>query len=291
VKAKLFCKTGSLAGAAFDIREEATIGKDPGNTIQLTPPVISGTHARIFFDRARQSFFIEDLKSRNGTWVDGVRVHHRERLEKLSVITFAGSFDFIFRVLTSETEAGKMDELKRPSDRQQSVVQKTIVDDGSDTGPDIPSESREVRNPAGGKEKPPVPPVIPAQKGATRFDDEFIVPPVIAERKENARKESGPGKVYCLKVEVSGSAPVTMELREGENTVGRESSCDVVVNDPSVSRRHAIITVGPGGVTVKDLGSKNRTLVNNTRIEGEVRVGPETEVFFGVVKSILVEKQ
>ena len=50
-------------------------------------------------------------------------------------------------------------------------------------------------------------------------------------------------------------------LKPGANTVGREA-CDVLVMDPTVSRRHARIDVGPGGVAVTDLGSSNGTLAD-----------------------------
>jgi pSer/pThr/pTyr-binding forkhead associated (FHA) protein len=79
-------------------------------------------------------------------------------------------------------------------------------------------------------------------------------------------------------------------LKEGENVVGRDSSCDIVVKDTSISRRHAVITVGPDAVTVKDLASKNRTMVDNKIIEAEVSLTDGSEVCFGSVKARLREK-
>lgn len=54
-------------------------------------------------------------------------------------------------------------------------------------------------------------------------------------------------------------------LRIGTTTVGRES-CDVLLMDGTVSRRHAQIAVEGGQVTVTDLGSTNGTQVNGNRL-------------------------
>jgi len=61
---------------------------------------------------------------------------------------------------------------------------------------------------------------------------------------------------------------------EGTLTVGTEASCDLVLADPAVSRRHVSFTTSEGRVRVRDLGSRNGTFVDGTRmVEGDVRVG------------------
>jgi len=95
--ALLFCKTGTLSGAQYEISDQATIGKSNNNNIVLYPEIISSTHARIFYDADEKSYYIEDLNSSNGTMVDGSAVKGIEKLSSLQVITFAGKFDFIFQ--------------------------------------------------------------------------------------------------------------------------------------------------------------------------------------------------
>jgi hypothetical protein len=51
---------------------EYLIGRHRENNIQLPDPGISGFHARIY--QGPQGYVVEDLKSRNGTWVNGERV-------------------------------------------------------------------------------------------------------------------------------------------------------------------------------------------------------------------------
>ncbi len=49
-------------------------------------------------------------------------------------------------------------------------------------------------------------------------------------------------------------------IRPGRNAVGREG--DIALPDPRVSRRHAVITLEEGRITLEDVGSTNGTTVN-----------------------------
>jgi pSer/pThr/pTyr-binding forkhead associated (FHA) protein len=62
--------------------------------------------------------------------------------------------------------------------------------------------------------------------------------------------------------------------------VGRVPPCEVVVDDPGVSRRHAELSREAGGWSVRDLGSANGTFVNETAVE-EARLSPGDLVRLG----------
>lgn len=53
----------------------------------------------------------------------------------------------------------------------------------------------------------------------------------------------------------------------GTVTLGRSSSCDLVVNDSEASRRHAEVVNEDGQPVLRDLGSTNGTLVNGRVID------------------------
>ena len=61
----------------------------------------------------------------------------------------------------------------------------------------------------------------------------------------------------------------TISLAEGEVTIGREPSNGIAITDPSVSRKHCRLSWHDGRFRVRDLESRNGTLVNGARIEEE----------------------
>jgi pSer/pThr/pTyr-binding forkhead associated (FHA) protein len=68
---------------------------------------------------------------------------------------------------------------------------------------------------------------------------------------------------------------------EANLTIGREG-CDIVLPDPEVSRKHAVIRVlDTGDAAIEDLGSTNGTWVNDARTEGPTPVAPGDIVRFG----------
>jgi len=71
------------------------------------------------------------------------------------------------------------------------------------------------------------------------------------------------------------------ELDPGTTTIGRGRDCAITLESLGVSRRHAAVHLGPGGeAVIEDLGSKNGTLVNGTRIRRAV-LGDGDEIAIG----------
>jgi FHA domain/zinc-ribbon domain len=74
--------------------------------------------------------------------------------------------------------------------------------------------------------------------------------------------------------------PVALRTRV---VVGRLHSCDLPINDASVSREHARLSRLTGGYVLEDLGSTNGTLVNGRKIEDATPLHPGDTVTFGSV--------
>jgi hypothetical protein len=73
------------------------------------------------------------------------------------------------------------------------------------------------------------------------------------------------------------------ELGDGAVVVGRSSTCDIVVDDPNVSRRHAEIRREDGAYWIVDLGSTNGLTLNGKRVE-RARLAPEDHILIGTTE-------
>jgi pSer/pThr/pTyr-binding forkhead associated (FHA) protein len=65
--------------------------------------------------------------------------------------------------------------------------------------------------------------------------------------------------------------------------IGRSPRCDLVLNDPTVSRRHAELVQADDGWIVRDLSSTNGTRVNGWRIR-RATVALDDELMLGAQK-------
>lgn len=80
-----------------------------------------------------------------------------------------------------------------------------------------------------------------------------------------------------------------LELTEGEFVVGRSAGCQLSLDDPLVSRRHALLVVGREGVTVEDLQSRNGVVVNGERILSRRLLSPGDRIVIGSQELTLLE--
>lgn len=86
--------------------------------------------------------------------------------------------------------------------------------------------------------------------------------------------------------------PVTGELTlppvPGEYVIGRGDDVDLRLDDPTVSRRHALVMYLHGGWVLADLDSRNGTWLNGWRLPGPAPVGPGDLIQLGSYRFVLV---
>jgi predicted component of type VI protein secretion system len=80
-----------------------------------------------------------------------------------------------------------------------------------------------------------------------------------------------------------------LELSEGQFAVGRSAGCQLSLDDPLVSRRHALLVVAKDSVTVEDLQSRNGVIVNGQRIASRTDVKPGDKIVIGSQELTLLE--
>ena len=96
------------------------------------------------------------------------------------------------------------------------------------------------------------------------------------------RNTAGSGRLSCDVVSGVGTGR-TLDLRPGRFVLGRDASADLVLADPTVSGRHAILDVSPSGaVTVEPAGAvTNPIVVDGTPIDDVVPVTDRTVIQLG----------
>jgi pSer/pThr/pTyr-binding forkhead associated (FHA) protein len=71
------------------------------------------------------------------------------------------------------------------------------------------------------------------------------------------------------------------DFKQESIVIGRDDGADVLIDNPSVSRRHAEIRLGEEGWVVEDLGSSNGTFIRGAKISGPQPIGLGDEIGFG----------
>src|SRR5688572_596536 len=89
-----------------------------------------------------------------------------------------------------------------------------------------------------------------------------------------------------LKLVVLAGAKQGLEipLKKDKFLIGRAKECSLRAGSEAISRRHCAILRKSGRCTVRDLGSRNGTYVNDIRITEEVALSAGDELRIGPLK-------
>jgi len=234
-----------------------TIGGDPACDLVADRPQVSGRHCRL--ERLGDGTYrLEDLGSTNGTWVNGRRLRGPEPVRRSDVVTLGLSTPMPW------PDAPPAAAVDAPPGR--------VITVGRDPANDVVIDSPEV------SARHARVTVAPGGRGGEVEDlGSTNGTAVGSPANRAARSPFGPGDVlYFGPVAVPAATffgprpeagPEPLVVGGPVTTVGRDPSCDRVVDFPTVSGRHARFVRGDGGLTVEDLGSANGTFVNGRRVE------------------------
>jgi transcriptional regulator with PAS, ATPase and Fis domain len=89
-------------------------------------------------------------------------------------------------------------------------------------------------------------------------------------------------ELWLTVVEAKESRMMPMP-ESGELRIGRAEDSDIILDNPSVSRNHAVLKIMNGAVSVKDMGSANGTRIGGKRLppDGEGPVPPGVAILIG----------
>lgn len=251
-----------------------SIGSDPASDLPVDRPSVSWRHCRLT-RLSDGTYAVEDLGSTNGTFVNGRPVYGVPTpVRRSDVVTLGLSVPMPWPAEPRGAPAGAGAARGRPDRGRVVRIGRDPDNDVVIDSPEVSARHARVLVAPGGREAVvedlgstngtsvggpdrPVPraTITPADVvyfGPVAYPAAAFFPADSAER-----RESIPELVF--------RGPVM--------TVGRDPSCNLVVDFPVVSSRHARFVRSGGAVLVQDLGSSNGTFVNGTRV-----VGTETAV-------------
>jgi FHA domain-containing protein/double zinc ribbon protein len=79
-----------------------------------------------------------------------------------------------------------------------------------------------------------------------------------------------------------------LELPLGAFTIGRSPDCQLALDDPLISRRHATLHVADDEVIFEDLGSRNGSTINGEAVRGKRKLIPGDKLGLGSQEVLLV---
>ncbi|MCX7943004.1 MAG: FHA domain-containing protein [Deltaproteobacteria bacterium] len=159
--------------------------------------------------------------------------------------------------------------------------------------------------------QPKIKTITPENKGKTLFEINTVVP---LSRSQDEMKEFAPeNKAYISSLEGRRTKIVKTESAftgvvlvgwlvsfdrrlEGEdfkifsteNIIGASPTCNIVIDQETVSSRHAVISYRDGHFYIRDLGSTNGTLLNGIRLDREMMLHDGDNITFGAFNTIFV---
>lgn len=103
-----------------------------------------------------------------------------------------------------------------------------------------------------------------------------------------------PRTPFILKVFSGPNAGAEIGLEKGRSyVIGKDpDSCDIVFNDLSVSRTHARLSISSEGIIdLEDLGSKNGTVVNGSRITERTAITSQHLIQMGTTVFLILDRE
>jgi NADPH-dependent 2,4-dienoyl-CoA reductase/sulfur reductase-like enzyme/pSer/pThr/pTyr-binding forkhead associated (FHA) protein len=252
------------------------LGRLEGATIPINHGSISRRHAEISFVNGQ--YVLRDLGSTNGTFVHDTRLEPNSVhiLKNKDTLRFGNTSDIAFVFQLRQADAGSSILLKQQKAASPSDKPTAYASPGNDNGED---GTMRVKQGA----------VTPSLTGQPIFNADGTVLLPGASEAIPATMVANLQKAPALVALMQGK-PVVFILKRGRRfTIGRTPENDIVLNDMSISRKHAEVSPGPDGLYIRDLGSSNGVSVNQTHLDNPYRLSSSDRIMVGNVLVYFLE--
>ncbi len=261
------------ASAAF------TVGSEPGNDVVVTDRLVSMTHFQI--ERKGQQYFVRDLRSAFGTYVNGTKIGSLQEIFDGDVIQ-VGEHTLAFQNFsTAVPRRENASSVGQSFNAFLNEVKEAVT--GETAQPDQTTAKTAANE-------------FNSENDLDGFDDDVDVAGLEEEisevlNKAGVRRESSAAQKklpYYLLAIHGPYLGKKYQLNFGETRIGRDGKLnDIVLRlnkkgevDPSISRRHATITFRDSKFYFTDKRSQSRSCVNQQRVteSDEIRLTPGDEI-------------
>ena len=246
--------------ATHELTEEGIIiGRDETCNVPLSSKDVSRHHATIKVQN--DAAHLTDMNSTNGTLLNKWRIRSTEKLQHGDVITIA---DFSFAFI----EPGKADDITVQQDKlegQGSFALEEHEDDATSFHIEYPQP------PGWEPEDTPAPVIARSNPYINLMNDLLRLKKVDASKAQAAFMELAEnGRNTLHLVTPSGKSSFTL---------GRSRTCEIHLDDHTVSSQHATLECAGDSYELKDLGSRNGIKVNGkSAVNSRLKSGDTVEL-------------
>ena len=248
----------------------SVIGRNQHCEVRIDSVALSRNHASLHL--TEHGVVVEDLNSTNGTYVNNIRIDSPTLLTDGDVITIGNHRLVLLEPTLSpniqdQSETNLVDDLAvyEMDDR---TANRTMIRSSFAESLGLPPESMPAR-PSDDEES--LEALIMRSLSSKPLDHERV--PAVLILKNSRRR----GLLIELKLPLGGSQ---------QWAVGRSQLSDVVLDDPTVSNIHAVISYDGTDWKISDNDSTNGIKVNDTLFQGEVDLSHGDVVVIGSVELV-----
>ncbi|MEN8171327.1 MAG: FHA domain-containing protein [Chloroflexota bacterium] len=320
---KLTISNGPNSGQIFQLEKiETILGRDEKADFVLSDPAVSRRHTRITWRENR--YWIEDLGSSNGTFLNGVRlVAEAAALAHKDQVQLGRMINLVFESTTDveESQTGEkttavavqtMIDVEKPhiptkapelivtisgTPEQRYKLEEDKISIGRADDNDIVIQSQIVSRHHAHLERFGSRYLIVPHPDATNplYLDGYPLTEKQALSESNILRIGGqdPGLMVSLGYSSPSDVESTIDARvvkfgqQNVLNIGRDAANEIVLEAPNISRYHAQIERVGQRYRVRDLRSANGTFVNDQRVDEEAWLNPNDSIKIGSYRFIL----
>jgi ABC-type multidrug transport system ATPase subunit/pSer/pThr/pTyr-binding forkhead associated (FHA) protein len=224
---------GPSTGKTFPLEgDEIYIGRESTNTLQIDSPGVSRKHVRLNFKN--QQYWLEDLGSSNGTFVNGERISQPKPLQNGDTIGLGKTIKLEYQEMLPAISA--------------TMIEEELPLEGGTMIEDSPQQTI-VPTPA-------APSPFEAIPGSQEPQMTMIGQDVLPSHKPSAPQ---------LLVAIAGEEQKNHSLNKNRLTLGRAEDNDIVIDSRIVSRHHAYLDRQHDGFILNILPEVGNPILSNGR--------------------------